>query len=151
MAEMGVVGRMDSGAYRPSLEIPEGEHPDLLQCLLASTVARLPMSPAFHVETPRPEEAGAIGDRSAEDTRIVGAIGGASPAFGLVTSMSAPPPVIPFVELCAEGRIALPLVERSTRYTVLLIFFTSCLSTLSSCLGFVYLRDVGNPFWSLRS
>lgn len=30
MVEMGDVGRADSGAYYPSLEIPKGEDPDLL-------------------------------------------------------------------------------------------------------------------------
>lgn len=127
MAEMGVAGRTDSGAYRPSLEIPEGEDPDLLQCLLASTVARPLMSLAFHVETPGPKEAGAVGVRSAEDARIVGAIGGASPAFGPAASTSVPPTVIPSVELHAKGWIALPLVERSTRYVILLILFHTVL------------------------
>ena len=77
MAEMGAAGRTDSGAYRPSLETPEGEDPDLLQCLLANTVVGTPMSLAFRVETLGPKEAGAIEDHSAEDAEIVGAIRGA--------------------------------------------------------------------------
>ena len=61
MAEMGVAGRTDSGACRPSLEIPEGEDPDLLQSLLDSTAVGPLASLSFHVETPGPREAGAVG------------------------------------------------------------------------------------------
>ena len=53
--------------------------------------------------------------------------------------------MIPSVELHAEGQIALPLVECSTRYDILLIFATPFLLTLSSYLGFVNLHDAGNP------
>ena len=35
--------------------------------------------------------------------------------------------MIPSVELHAEGQIALPLMERSTRYALLLIFFHTVL------------------------
>ena len=52
MVEMGAVGRTDSGAYYPSLEIPEGEDPNFLQRLLPSMVARPLASSTFHVETP---------------------------------------------------------------------------------------------------
>ena len=76
MAEMGVAGRTDSGACRPSLEIPEGEDPDLLQSLLDSTAVGPLASLSFHVETPGPREAGAIGDHNAKGAGIVDAIGG---------------------------------------------------------------------------
>ena len=71
---MGVAGGTDSRAYRPSLGIPKGEDPDVLQCLLASTVDGAPTS--LHVETPGPREAGAIGDHNAKGAGIVDAIGG---------------------------------------------------------------------------
>lgn len=151
MVEMGDAGRMDIGAYQPSLEIPEGDDPDLLQCLLASWWMDPPTSLAFHVETLGPKEAGVVRDHSAKDAGIVSAIGGASPAFGLAASTSTPPTMIPSIELYAEGQIALPLVEHTTRYVVLLIFSLLCLLTLSSCLDFVNLHGAGNPHRSLRS
>ena len=122
MVEMGAVGRMDIGACHPSLEKPEGDDLDLLQRLLASMVDGPPASLAFRVETLGPKEAGVIRDHSAKDAGIVSAIGGASLAFGPAMSTSAPPTMIPSVELCVEGWIALPLVEHTTRYVVLLIF-----------------------------
>ena len=122
MVEMGAVGRTDSGAYRPSLEIPEWEDLDLLQRLPASMVAGPPAYLAFRVEMLGPGEAGAIRDHSVEDARIVGAIGGTSLTIGPTASTSVPPTMIPSIEVHVEGWIDLPLVECSTRYAVLLIF-----------------------------
>ena len=81
MVEMGAAGRADSGAYHRSLEIPEGEDLDLLQCLLASMVVGPLVFPAFCVETLGSGVVGGVGDRSAEDAGIIDALRGASPAF----------------------------------------------------------------------
>ena len=82
-----------------------------------------PVSPSFYVGTSRPGDVVAIGDHGVEDTDIADTTGGALLAFGLVTSAMASPAVIPFAGLRTGWQIALPFMECSTRYIVLLDFF----------------------------
>jgi hypothetical protein len=94
---------VDAMEYRPSLEILEGEDPDLLQCLLTNTVAEPPTSLAFHVGSSGPEDARAAGDHGARKVGAADAIGDASPAFGPAASVEAPPIMTPSAGLRAGG------------------------------------------------
>jgi hypothetical protein len=94
---------VDAMEYRPSLEILEGEDPDLLQCLLTNTVAEPPTSLAFHVGSSGPGDARAAGDHGAGKVGAADAIGDASPAFGPAASVEAPPIMTPSARLHAGG------------------------------------------------
>jgi hypothetical protein len=85
------------------LEIPEGEDPDLLQRLLANTVAGPPTSLAFHMGSSKPRDAGAIGDHGTGEVGAADAIGDASPAFGPTVSAAVPAIMTPSVGLRAGG------------------------------------------------
>lgn len=100
---------------------------------------------ALHVGTSGPRNAGAVGDRGMEDTGIADTAGSASPTFGPVASVAMPPAVISSAGLRTKGWIALPFMECSTRYAILLICSMLCLSSTSRCLSFVNLRDTGSP------
>lgn len=120
--ETGTASKIDSKAHRPSLEIPEEEDSDLLQHLPANTVARSPTSSPFHMRALGPRDVGVVGDRGVEDAVIVNTTGGASLAFGLAASATLPPTMVASASLHSGGWIALPLVERTTRYAILLDF-----------------------------
>ena len=81
------------------------------------------MSSPIRVRALGPGDVGTIGDRGVEDVVIVDTARGASSAFGLVASAMAPVVVVPSTGPHSGGRIALPLVERTTRYVVPLDFF----------------------------
>ena len=86
-----------------------------------------PVSPSFYVGTSRPGDVVAIGDHGVEDTDIVDTTRSASLAFGLMVLVAAPPAMIPSAKLRMEGWIALPFLECSTSYAVLLISSMLCL------------------------
>ena len=84
-----------------------------------------------------------------EDTDIANTARSASWAFGPMVLAVVPPAMIPSAKLRTEGRIALPFMECSTSYAVLLISSMLCLLSMSRCLSFVSLYDEWSPSQNL--